>query len=83
MCVYMMFFNMSMCLRVGAGIVWGILRSNDHNTFSSSVSMSIEWRLTGVSQVVGLGWRPDVFSCELYYRLHNSNGTTVQYFQKV
>ena len=36
--------------------------SNDHNTFSSSVGMSIEW-LTGVSQV--LGSRPDVFSCEL------------------
>ena len=36
--------------------------SNDHNTFSSSVGMSIEW-LTGVSQVMGS--HPDVFSCEL------------------
>ena len=40
--------------------------SNDRNTFSSSVGMSIEW-LTGVSQV--LGSRPDVFSCELKINL--------------
>ena len=62
MCVYMMLVALSMCLWVGAGIVWGILCSNDRNTFSSSVGMSIEW-LTGVTQVVGS--RPDVFSCEL------------------
>ena len=62
MCVYMMLVALSMCLRVGAGIVWGILCSNDRNTFSSSVGMSIEW-LTGVSQVVGS--HLDVFSCEL------------------
>ena len=41
--------------------------SNDRNTFSSSVGMSIEW-LTGVSQVVGS--RPDVFSCELKIYMH-------------
>ena len=62
MCVYMMLVALSMCLRVGAGIVWGSWGSNDRNTFSSSVGMLIEW-LTGVSQVVGS--RPDVFSCEL------------------
>ena len=61
-CVYMMLVALSMCLRVGVGIVWGILCSNDRNTFSSSVGMSIEW-LTGVSQAVGLS--PEVFSCEL------------------
>ena len=62
MCVYMMLVALSMCLRVGAGIVGGSWGSNDCNIFSSSVGMSIEW-LTGVSQVVGT--RPDVFSCEL------------------
>ena len=67
MCVYMMLVALSMCLRVRAGIVWGILCSNDRNTFSSSVGMSIEW-LTGVSQVVGS--RPDVFSCELKIYIH-------------
>ena len=42
-CVYMMLVALSMCLRVGVGIVWGILCSSDRSTFSSSVGMSIEW----------------------------------------
>ena len=33
MCVYMMLVAFSICLRVLAGIVWGSLGSNDHNTF--------------------------------------------------
>ena len=56
-----MLVALSMCLRVGAGIVWGSWGSNDRNTFSSPVGMLTEW-LTGVSQVVSS--RPDVFSSE-------------------
>ena len=33
MCVYMMLVALSICLRVGAGIVWGSKGSNDRNTF--------------------------------------------------
>ena len=33
MCVYMMLIALSICLRFGAGIVWGSKGSNDRNTF--------------------------------------------------
>ena len=39
MCVYMMLVALSMCLRV---LCEEAKCSNDHNTFSSSVGMSIE-----------------------------------------
>ena len=48
-CVYVMLVALSMCLRVGAGIVEGSWGSSDHNIFSSSVGMLIatDWCVTG------------------------------------
>ena len=65
MCVYMMLVALSMCLRVGVGIVEEAKCSNDRYTFK--LLGGFVDRVTGVPQV--LGSRPDVFSCELKIHL--------------
>ena len=75
-CVYRMLVALSICLRVGAGIVWGTKGSNDRNTFyliGGHVDRVTDWCVTG------RGFAPR--RVQLWIKFHKGSGVYVVWGQ--